>query len=73
MAYDDEDWIKARTWDVRNPKDHSLVTTIDDLCKSSPSVIKVKAWQNLTAWNAAPAELKAEADAYIKDNEYGSS
>jgi hypothetical protein len=72
MAYDDEDWIKGRVWDVRNA-DHTLVTTLDQLCGPYLSVQKVKDWQNLTCWNAAPDSLKAEADAYIKDNEYGSS
>ena len=67
--YDDQDWIKATTWDVRN-HDNTLVTTLDQLCFGHPSVQRIEAWQNRTAWNAAPAELKAEADEWLEANRY---
>jgi hypothetical protein len=69
MNIDNEDWIKFNSWDVRNP-DHTLVTTLDQLCYGQPSVQRIQHWQSLTVWNAAPDSLKAEAEKYLKENTY---
>jgi hypothetical protein len=69
MAFDDEDWIKRRRWDVRDPIDHTLITSLEALCYGYPTVSLIKNWQSLAAWDAAPPELKAEADAYLKEKQ----
>jgi hypothetical protein len=61
----DEDWLKTRYWDVRNP-DGTQVTTLDQLCYGTVTRESVQEWIALPAWRAAPEELKAEAAAYLK-------
>ena len=65
----DEDWIKTLSWDVRNPGDCSLVTTLDQLCFKHQTVEKVMHWVTLPAWEAAPESLKAEAEKFLSDQE----
>jgi hypothetical protein len=61
----DEDWLKTRYWDVRNP-DGTQVTTLDQLCHGRVTPESVQEWVALPAWRAAPKELKAESAAYLK-------
>lgn len=69
VAVRDEDWLRTRTWDVRQP-DGSLVYTLDQLCGPfGPDVDTVRYWVVLPAWEAAPSTLKAEATAYLMNAE----
>jgi HK97 family phage prohead protease len=64
----DEDWLRTTTWDVRNPVNGELITTLNDLCAGNITVTRVQEWTELPAWQAAPDALKQEAIAYLQDN-----
>jgi hypothetical protein len=64
----DEDWIKTRVWDVRDPYTHEPVTTLEGLCPGGMlNRVVILGWTQLPCWKAAPASLKANAEEYLKE------
>lgn len=68
-----EDWLRTRTWDVRNGP--VLVTTLDQLFSflgvmSEPAETKreqLEAFTRLPVWTAAPADLREHAERWLAE------
>jgi hypothetical protein len=68
-----EDWLRTRTWDVRNGP--VLVTTLDQLfvflnVMSEAAERKreqLEAFIGLPVWTAAPAELRADVERWLAE------
>ena len=67
-----EDWAKLSSWDFWDITNGTQISTLAGLMPFIPRVSgtstpqqDVAAFMKLPAWNAAPAKLKTEAEAFV--------